>query len=48
MVQASSVGSWTMLESIAIADCAVELHGADLDDLFATAARALAEGAEPW
>ena len=32
-----------MLETIAIADCAFEIHGRDLDDLFATAARALAD-----
>jgi SHS2 domain-containing protein len=37
------MGSWTMLETIAIADCALEIHGRDLDDLFATAARALAD-----
>ena len=32
-----------MLDTIAIADCALEIHGRDLDDLFATAARALAD-----
>ena len=32
-----------MLDAIAIADCALEIHGRDLDDLFATAARALAD-----
>jgi SHS2 domain-containing protein len=32
-----------MLEAIALADCALEIHGDDLDDLFATAARALVE-----
>jgi SHS2 domain-containing protein len=32
-----------VLEAIAIADCALEIHGRDLDDLFATAARALAD-----
>jgi SHS2 domain-containing protein len=37
------VGSWNVLDAIAIADCALEIHGHDLDDLFATAARALAE-----
>jgi SHS2 domain-containing protein len=37
------VGSWNVLDAIAIADCALEIHGRDLDDLFATAARALAE-----
>ena len=37
------MGSWNALETIAIADCALEIHGRDLDDLFATAARALAD-----
>jgi SHS2 domain-containing protein len=37
------MGSWTTLETIAMADCAVEIHGRDLDDLFATAAAMLAE-----
>jgi SHS2 domain-containing protein len=37
------VGSWNVLDAIAIADCALEIHGGDLDDLFATAARALAD-----
>ncbi|MBI1846534.1 MAG: archease [Candidatus Rokubacteria bacterium] len=37
------MGSWTVLETIAIADCALEIRGSDLDDLFATAARALAD-----
>ena len=32
-----------MLETVAIADCALEIFGDDLDDLFATGARALAE-----
>lgn len=32
-----------MLDAIAIADCALEIHADDLDDLFATAARALAD-----
>ena len=32
-----------MLDAIVIADCALEIHGRDLDDLFATAARALAD-----
>jgi SHS2 domain-containing protein len=40
---ALTVGSWNVLEDIAIADCALEIHGADLADLFATAARALAD-----
>ena len=37
------MGTWNVLEAIAVADCALESHGADLDDLFATAARALAD-----
>jgi hypothetical protein len=34
------VGSWNVLDTIAIADCALEIHADDLEDLFATAARA--------
>ena len=37
------MGRHEFLEAIAVADCAVEIAGNDLDDLFATAARALAE-----
>jgi SHS2 domain-containing protein len=37
------MGRYEVLDSVAIADCALEIEGADLDDLFATAARALAE-----
>lgn len=37
------MGSWNVLDTIAIADCALEIHANDLDDLFATAARALAD-----
>jgi SHS2 domain-containing protein len=37
------VGRWTVLESIALADCAFDVEGRDLDDLFATAARALVD-----
>ena len=37
------MGRYEFLESIAIADCAMEVEGEDLDDLFATAARAVAE-----
>jgi SHS2 domain-containing protein len=37
------MGSWNVLEDVAIADCALEIHGRDLGDLFATAARALAD-----
>jgi SHS2 domain-containing protein len=37
------VGFWNVLETIAIADCALEIFGSDLDDLFATAVRALAD-----
>jgi len=36
------VGRYRYLEDVAIADCAIELEGGDLDDLFATAAAALA------
>ncbi len=38
-----SMGRYEVLEDVAIADCALEVEGTDLDDLFATAARALAE-----
>jgi len=37
------VGRWEFLEEVAVADCAVEVEGTDLDDVFATAAEALAE-----
>lgn len=37
------MGSWNALDMVAIADCALEIHGRDLDDLFATCARALAD-----
>jgi SHS2 domain-containing protein len=37
------VGRHEILEAVAIADCAVEVQGDDLDDLFATAAAAVAE-----
>ncbi|HWP34977.1 MAG TPA: archease [Thermodesulfobacteriota bacterium] len=37
------MGRYTFLEEGALADCVVELEGRDLDDLFATAAQALAE-----
>jgi SHS2 domain-containing protein len=37
------MGRWQVLESIALADCALELDGATLDDLFQTAALALAD-----
>jgi protein archease len=38
-----AMGRYEVLEKVAIADCALEIEGTDLDDLFATAARALAE-----
>ncbi|HXJ34073.1 MAG TPA: archease [Candidatus Eisenbacteria bacterium] len=38
-----TVGRYRFIEDIAIADCAIEVDGADLDDLFGTAATALAE-----
>ena len=37
------MGWHQVLEAVAIADCALEIEGNDLDDLFATAAQALAE-----
>ena len=37
------MGRHEFVEGIAVADCAVEIVGDDLDDLFATAAMALAE-----
>jgi SHS2 domain-containing protein len=37
------MGRWQVLESIAVADCALELEGRTLDDLFRTAAVALAD-----
>ncbi len=36
------MGRHRFIEDVAIADCALEIDGADLDDLFATAASALA------
>lgn len=36
------MGQWTFLDDVAIADCALEIAGESLDDLFATAAHALA------
>jgi len=37
------VGRWRFVEDVALADCALDLEGRDLDDLFETAALALAE-----
>ena len=37
------MGRYTFLEDVALADCAMEVEGTDLDDLFETAAVALAE-----
>ena len=37
------MGRFEFVDSVAIADCAVEVEGQNLDDLFETAARALAE-----
>jgi len=37
------MGTWEVVDAIAVADCALDIEGRDLDDLFATAARALAE-----
>ncbi len=41
--QGSAVGQYRFIEDVAIADCAVEVEGADLSDLFETAASALVE-----
>jgi SHS2 domain-containing protein len=38
-----AVGRHEILEAVAVADCAMEVEGDDLDDLFATAAAAVAE-----
>lgn len=37
------MGRFTVLEDIALADCALDVEGEDLDDLFETAAVALAD-----
>ena len=37
------MGRYEFLEEVALADCAVDVEGSDLDDLFATAAAALAD-----
>ena len=37
------MGRYEILETVAIADCALDVEGSDLADLFATAARAVAE-----
>ena len=37
------MGRYEFLESVAVADCAVEIEGDDLDDLFVTGARGLAD-----
>lgn len=37
------MGRYEILDSVAIADCALQIEAADLADLFETAARALAE-----
>jgi SHS2 domain-containing protein len=37
------MGRYRVLEQVAVADCAFEIEGRDPDDLFETAARALAE-----
>jgi SHS2 domain-containing protein len=39
----SGVGRYEILEDVALADCALEIEGRDLDDLFETAAGAVAE-----
>lgn len=37
------MGRWRALDDVALADCALEVEGEDLGDLFQTAARAMAE-----
>src|SRR3990172_10989243 len=37
------MGRYVVLEDVGVADCALDIEGADLADLFETAARALAE-----
>ena len=37
------MGQWTVLEDVAVADCALEIEGRSLDHMFTTAARAVAE-----
>src|SRR5262245_23580577 len=37
-----AMGQWRVLEEVALADCALDIEGRDLDDLFETAAQALA------
>jgi SHS2 domain-containing protein len=38
-----AMGRYEILETVAVADCALEIEGRDLADLFTTGARALAE-----
>ena len=40
---ATDMGSYVVLDTVAVADCALVIDGASLDDLFETAAGALAE-----
>jgi SHS2 domain-containing protein len=42
MHSAAGMGAYRFVDEIAIADCAIDLEGRDLDDLFETAASALA------
>ncbi len=37
------MGDWRTLDDVAIADCALEIRGTNLEDLFTTAAHALAD-----
>ena len=37
------MGRWRFVEEVALADCALDVEGRDLDDLFETAAAALAQ-----
>jgi len=38
-----TVGRWHVVEDVALADCALDIEGQDLDDLFETAALAVAD-----
>lgn len=37
------MGRWRVIEEVALADCALDVEGRDLDDLFETAAQALVQ-----
>ena len=42
MFEDETVGCYRFIEDVALADCAIEIEGADLNDLFAASAAALA------